>query len=109
MNLKSPVAAKLKNIDRSKAEISFQLFPQNVNEEGFVERFLNERVEFTPVWLNRSGEVIEGDDGRGAILGFQAQVKVEKKAAEPEPEEKPAAPAKKKATPKRASGSKESE
>ncbi len=92
MNTKSPVAIKLKDIDKSPADVSFKLFPQNENERGFLQRFINEDVVIAPAWLNRSGEVVEEDDG-SCVPGASFQVKVAKKS-----------PAKKKAI-----GSKDSE
>lgn len=89
MNIdKSTAAVKLKNIDKSNADVSFHLFPQNVNEDGFLQRFVNETVVITPAWLDRSGRVVEGDDG-DCILGAKFQVIVPKK--EPvKPVKKPA-------------------
>jgi hypothetical protein len=93
MNTKSPTAVKLKDIDKSNADVSFHLFPQNVNEDGFLQRFVNENVVITPAWLDRSGNVV-ADGGGDCILGAKFQVIVPKK--EPvKPVEKPAPKAKK--------------
>jgi hypothetical protein len=78
MNTKSPVAVKIKNIDKSKAEISFHLFPQNVNEEGFLHRFSTEEVVVAPSWMDRSGKVF-AEEQAGAVLGAKFQVVIAKK------------------------------
>ncbi|MDB4261457.1 hypothetical protein N9878_01180 [bacterium] len=75
MNRQSATAIKLKDIDKSSAEVSFLLFPQNVNEAGFLQRFVNEQVEITPAWQDRDGKIVDSDDG-SAILGAKFQVKL---------------------------------
>ena len=93
MNTKSPTAVKLKNIDKSKADVSFHLFPQNGNEEGFLQRFVDETVVITNAWMDRSGNIVD-EDGGNCIPGAKFQVIVPKK--EPvKPVEKTAPKAKK--------------
>lgn len=104
MNVQSPTAVKLRNIDKSSAEVSFFMFPQNVNEEGFLQRFVNEAVSITPAWMDRDGKVIDGDDGQGAILGARFKVEVAAKRPEPDPEpevDESPSPATKKVTKKK--------
>lgn len=79
MNTQSDTPLKLKDIDKSSAAVSFKLFPQNVNEEGCLARFISEDVEIVPVWMDRDGKVHDKETD-GCILGAHFKVVVSKKA-----------------------------
>jgi hypothetical protein len=82
---------KLKEVDTKSPQVSFCLFSQNENEEGFVGRIANEPLEATIVYLDRYDKVLEKEED-GCKVGVRLQVKVAEKPA----------PVKKKATAKAA-------
>lgn len=92
MNTLADTPVGLKQTDRSSAEISFTLVPQNPNDEGFLERFLTENVEVERVSWDKSDGVNE--DGKGR-LAARFKVVVAKR--------EPAAPAKKSTAKKKVS------
>jgi len=90
MNTVSEQPARLAKMDKSKAEISFCLIPQNPSDEGFLERLLSEDVQISPVWQTQDGEVHD-EEVKGGKPGAKFQVIVKPKATKT---------ATKKATPK---------
>lgn len=78
MNTQSDKALKLKDIDKGSAAVSFKLFPQNVNEEGCLARFISEDVEIVPVWMDRDGKVHD-EEKDDCILGAHFKVVVSSK------------------------------